>query len=192
MIMKEHNFDWYSLIQKSDDITQGDIILDCLVPVIGDVFYTELLKTNEGEVVNNEIDIIKLNAIILSQACDITNDKLDSIIICPIWTLKDLMATEKFYQSSDAREKLRQGLQPIYHLLNEYILNEFMFPFSVVDFRDVYTLPKTYLKAIAKTKDTRIRLLPPYREHLSQAFARYFMRVGLPVDISKEAIKNIK
>jgi hypothetical protein len=26
-------------------------------------------------------------------------------------------------------------------------------------------------------------LLPPYREHLSQAFARFFMRVGLPVDI---------
>jgi hypothetical protein len=24
-----------------------------------------------------------------------------------------------------------------------------------------------------------LRLLPPYREHLSQAFARFFMRVGL-------------
>lgn len=24
-------------------------------------------------------------------------------------------------------------------------------------------------------------LMPPYREHLSQAFARYFMRVGLPI-----------
>jgi hypothetical protein len=29
----------------------------------------------------------------------------------------------------------------------------------------------------------RIRLLPPYREHLSQAFARHFMRVGLPSGI---------
>jgi hypothetical protein len=26
-------------------------------------------------------------------------------------------------------------------------------------------------------------LLPPYREHLSQAFARFFMRVGLPVEV---------
>jgi hypothetical protein len=24
-----------------------------------------------------------------------------------------------------------------------------------------------------------------YREHLSQAFARFFMRVGLPIDIQK-------
>ena len=28
----------------------------------------------------------------------------------------------------------------------------------------------------------RLRLLPPYREHLSQSFARFFMRVGLPID----------
>jgi hypothetical protein len=31
----------------------------------------------------------------------------------------------------------------------------------------------------------RFRLLPPYREHLSQAFARFFMRVGLPIPIEK-------
>ncbi len=30
----------------------------------------------------------------------------------------------------------------------------------------------------------RLRLLPPYREHLSQAFARFFMRVGLPVAVA--------
>ena len=26
--------------------------------------------------------------------------------------------------------------------------------------------------------------MPPHREHLSQAFARFFMRVGLPIDIA--------
>jgi len=29
----------------------------------------------------------------------------------------------------------------------------------------------------------RLRLCPPYREHLAQAFARFFMRVGLPQDV---------
>ena len=29
---------------------------------------------------------------------------------------------------------------------------------------------------------------PPYREHLAQAFARFFMRVGLPIDIPEERI----
>jgi len=59
-----------------------------------------------------------------------------------------------------------------------------------VDFHRIYTVPKAYLKQIALNNKFRIRLLPPYREHLSQAFARYFMRVGLPVDIDREEIKK--
>jgi len=42
------------------------------------------------------------------------------------------------------------------------------------------------LKDICKELNERIRLLPPYREHLSQSFARYFMKVGLPQDIEIE------
>jgi hypothetical protein len=36
---------------------------------------------------------------------------------------------------------------------------------------------------LSKRNGKRLRLLPPYREHLSQAFARFFMRIGLPVHI---------
>lgn len=39
------------------------------------------------------------------------------------------------------------------------------------------------IKGIAERNGKRLRLCPPYREHLSQAFARYFMRVGLPINI---------
>lgn len=54
---------------------------------------------------------------------------------------------------------------------------------AVVDFRRVYSLPLEYVRNFASEAGDRVRLLPPYREHLSQAFARFFMRVGLPVDI---------
>jgi hypothetical protein len=53
----------------------------------------------------------------------------------------------------------------------------------VVDFRRVSALPLTFLRTRVLTQQRRLRLLPPYREQLSQAFARFFMRVGLPVDI---------
>ena len=53
----------------------------------------------------------------------------------------------------------------------------------VVDFRRLYSLPLTFVRQVAARGGDRLRLLPPYREHLSQAFARYFMRVGLPQDI---------
>ena len=49
--------------------------------------------------------------------------------------------------------------------------------------KNVMGLSFDYLKNQVCSLGWRIRLLPPYRELLSQAFARFFMRVGLPVDI---------
>lgn len=40
-----------------------------------------------------------------------------------------------------------------------------------------------WYELITRKEIEHLRLLPPYREHLSQAFARYFMRVGLPQDL---------
>jgi hypothetical protein len=60
--------------------------------------------------------------------------------------------------------------------------------YLVVDFRNVYGIHINNLKIIAKNLGDRVRLNPPYREHLSQAFARYFMRVGLPQDLVIEGI----
>ena len=56
-------------------------------------------------------------------------------------------------------------------------------PFTLVEFSRLFMTSRESLQEFAKSKDSRPRLNPPYREHLSQAFARYFMRVGLPSDI---------
>jgi hypothetical protein len=53
----------------------------------------------------------------------------------------------------------------------------------VVDFREIYSLPFGYLLSRAAQLDHRWRLRSPYLEHFSQAFARFFMRVGLPSTI---------
>ena len=58
-----------------------------------------------------------------------------------------------------------------------------------VSFHHIFSVPKNYLKALISDKE-RYRLLSPYKEHLAQSFARYFMRVGLPSNISAEDIKN--
>jgi len=55
--------------------------------------------------------------------------------------------------------------------------------YLIVDFHNVYSIHYDLLINIVQKQTKRIRLLPPYREHLSQAFARFFMRIGLPVDI---------
>ena len=55
-----------------------------------------------------------------------------------------------------------------------------MLAWSLVDFHHLFSLPKTSATRVALEAGQRLRLLPPYREHLAQAFARYIMRVGLP------------
>lgn len=53
----------------------------------------------------------------------------------------------------------------------------------IVQFDHPIVLPKTVIQNYFLRQPKRLRLLPPYREHLAQAFARSFMRVGLPIDI---------
>jgi hypothetical protein len=70
-------------------------------------------------------------------------------------------------------------------MLNVSNVNELNLEHRVVDFHYVYSAPRSFLESLLKQRvQTRLRLLPPYREHLSQAFARFFMRVGLPVPIT--------
>lgn len=44
----------------------------------------------------------------------------------------------------------------------------------------IVTLPYEYVLKHASNLNDRWRLKSPYLEHFSQAFARLFMRVGLP------------
>jgi hypothetical protein len=55
----------------------------------------------------------------------------------------------------------------------------------VVNFYEVFTVPRDFLEDVLRQRQrARLRLRPPYREHLSQAFARFFMRVGLPQPVT--------
>ncbi len=80
-------------------------------------------------------------------------------------------------------EAIRRGNYPGYHMLNKCEIEGFHDDFLVVDFRSTFSVPLDFLKGFVKDMSPRLRLLPPYREHLSQAFARFLMRVGLPEDI---------
>jgi hypothetical protein len=85
-------------------------------------------------------------------------------------------------------DNIREGRIWNLNLLNRRLENqqkdETAVPFQIVDFHEIFSLPKGFLiEWLKQNSHGRLRLLPPYREHLSQSFARYFMRVGLPDDI---------
>jgi hypothetical protein len=182
------DYKWYQVISSSGEITQGDILPSCPVPSPKENVYRAIIQEKEQE--GENLDIVVIDAIILTQACDIANDKVNSIVLCPIWPLKILCECNDYYKKTEGKKSLRQGKEPAYHLLNSYKDESFDFPLTVVEFHHIYSLPKEFLQQIALNLKTRLRLLPPYREHLSQAFARYFMRVGLPVDIPEEELRR--
>ena len=81
------------------------------------------------------------------------------------------------------RRHARAGIRLV-HVLNECKIGR-EFDFMLVNLTEVLSIDVPTLQEFAGKQNPRVRLNPPYREHLSQAFARLFMRVGLPVDIPK-------
>lgn len=51
---------------------------------------------------------------------------------------------------------------------------------SLVDLRDLHTMPKTVLDALRDQGKLVCRLTTPYREHLAQHFSVTYSRIGLP------------
>jgi hypothetical protein len=121
--------------------------------------------------------------IIMSQTCDMVRgrEKIVEGLLCPVWQRSEL--TEGYVATSRGMEDARRGNLPGYHVIAAGDLFGFEREVRVVEFRRVFSLPLAFLRRQATATGERLRLLPPYREHLSQSFARFFMRVGLPVDI---------
>lgn len=179
------NYPWYSLLKNDEELSQGDIIKNCPIPrlltdAVKDISMGEQYKT----------EIIFKDGVVVTQACDIANHKVENIILCSVIPLTDYKSS-----SGKGREKLRSdimsivtGRQPGYHLLNEYVGSDYNEDFLLVSFKDSFSVPIELLKQVAKGNEYRLRLNPPYREHLSQAYARFFMRVGLPEDIDRSKL----
>ena len=173
-------FDWYQIV-SGPEYTQGDILRNCPIPVPApDRAFFEATREGSSQA-EAQVFIKTGNVVILTQACDIEQNKVDSIVLCPVFSLEEAARQRAELGTPKGKDKLRIGGYFFLHLLNSD--SDVRLEFSVVDFRVLYTLPTEFLRVVAENAGERPRLLPPYREHLSQAFARYFMRVGLPIDI---------
>lgn len=173
-----YNYPWYNSC-KGIELEQGDIFRG--YPVFMPDPY---VFTNEKKLPDVEGEFITSDVILMTQSCDLENDKIDSVILCPLHILsgieKNLGNSER--EIKKRKESIRQGKEPGMHMIKND--TDLGIELSLVEFKRIYTTPKSTLVEFAKVAGNRVRLLPPYREHLSQAFARYFMRVGLPQDIS--------
>lgn len=170
---------WYEIV-ATEELQQGDLLPNC--PVV--LTPTTLSPRANSEPPTTIAAQVRLyNVIVMSQSCDLVQRKLDLVLVCPYWGLTELEAMDARFKSPKMKEEIRRGNAPAYHMLAACDLEGFQHEIQIVDFRTVFSVPFDFLTELARQRPKRLRLRPPYREHLSQAFARFFMRVGLPADI---------
>ena len=124
---------------------------------------------------------------LFSQSCDLAiradgECEATDVLLCPFYFKHDLR-DHPVFRKEEAWEEVRKGRRPFFHVLNECRLGGHKQDFVLIDFHAVFTLGVSLVRGFVEQLGDQLRLLPPYREHLSQAFARLFMRVGLPTNV---------
>ncbi len=153
-------------------LAQGDLLPDCLVPIIPATFGPQSRTT--------DLTIHTVDLVTVTQTCDLARAASGLVALCPIHSLAAFEAVNPAFAKKGAWEEVRKGRREGLHLLASPTDPANGRAALLVDFREIYSLPVEYLSRHAAALGPRWRLDPPYLEHFSQAFARFFMRVGLP------------
>lgn len=169
------SYPWYEIV-KDKGLEQGDFFFSCQIPA----FLPGTTGVDEPD--DFEIGVQERDIIVVTQSCDLQASKVENVLVCPVGPI-NLLEREGYFRSSQGKEEIRRGNVPGLHMIAGCNLEGFISPIRIVYFRQALSLPFHQVSKLAEITTPRLRLLPPYREHLSQAFARFIMRVGLPVDI---------
>ena len=186
--------EWYEAVSATVELSQGDIIADCPLAIWSPV---ALEGTGDAEALLGDLVMRSQDSIVMTQACDLEQHKIKNVVLCPCPLLSEFRsswerARRTAGKSANAKEwrklcdSICKGIVWSMAMLSMGKSGSLSTETRVVQFHEICTMPRARLEYyIAQRGSSRLRLLPPYREHLSQSFARFFMRVGLPVPVSR-------
>jgi hypothetical protein len=186
---------WYRLAQSDEPLSQGDMIFGC--PILNWKSLPVEMGFSLGTgALSQVIDPFEDDVVIMTQSCDLEHGKVSNIVLCPHVALSDFKRLWEEDQRNRGQnptakawqrlcDNIRDGYLWNLSMLNAEDVDGMKVEHRVVDFREVFTIPRVMLESLLRQRtEPRLQLLSPYREHLSQAFARFFMRVGLPTNVS--------
>jgi len=144
--------------------------------------------TLDGQSADVRSRVEQIDVIIVTQTCDLGNAKVENILTARVITWADFSAAQfaagnTAVKSSAFRRSLIRGDIPPLTLLHDRDQSPSI-EWSVVDFRELHVVSRSRVDEFVGRPGhrRRLRLVSPYKEHFAQAFARFYMRVGLPHD----------
>ena len=113
-------YPWYELIEDSDEVGQGDILYNCPVPFL----------KNSIDIVSDatiEAEIKYIDGIIMTQACDLANGKVQNVVLCTIDKVSNFMEQMKNKGKNTKEIKncikhIIDGNQPAFHMVQSLFL----------------------------------------------------------------------
>lgn len=157
-------------------ISQGDIFDNCPVLLWPDTI-TNVEDDTSAELVYSRV-------VIMTQACDLANTKTHRAVVAIVHQAQDLVDSRQL-KAKYIRDNVRPG-----KVFGWYFLQAdpaIKFPESLVDLRNLHTVPLALLRGLLDSGNHLCRLVTPWREHLAQHFANTYARIGLPVPYQTES-----
>lgn len=184
--------DWFELV-TGDDLRQGDVLPDC-------VMHTPTSPPTESrEQGTGEIPLLRgtFDVMILSQSCDIRRQRLPEneerklVVLNRVAPLSVACQTNPILRTAYGVESCRRGNTTRSLLLPPAQSGTWgRTEPSVLMFAEIWTVPLGQVRRLSQTRSPRPRLKPPYREWVSQAFGRYFSRVGLESELTEVPVED--
>ncbi len=175
---------WWKSVE-GELLAQGDLLPDCCLPVFDKLVPREGASGASGEQDEQDIVVLSQRLIVVTQSCDLENNKVVFVALCPIYKLDEFAVSNPKYNNTKNWDIVRSGRAHKLHMIASTDSQKTNMDSFVVDFGQIVSLPIEYLSDHARSLGPRWRLNSPFLEHFSQAFARFFMRVGLPSSIDK-------
>lgn len=163
---------WYRIASSADPIQQGDQLFDVTLRSI------VRSRTRPGQWA---IGVSRGNVIVATQSCDLDNRKVEQVEVVPVHSI-----TRWLYYHPRLHgdlETIRRGNAPGLYLLPGWS------DAGIIDARETRIiafdekLSLDWEQVDEALAQPRIHLRSPYIEHLAQALARFYMRIGLPENL---------
>jgi hypothetical protein len=159
----------YQRIVPDVSLDQGDIIDGC--PIL------QVAKFDQTCPDAPQVACSTQRVVVLTQTCDLANQKTQRITVAIVYDAQFLVE-QGVVATADVRGPIRAGRVYGWYFLpccRECELSE-----SIVDLRQLYTIPREVLQSLCAMGRRKARIQPLYREHLAKHFADTFSRIGLP------------